>query len=109
MSYLDLNALALVVHIDALAAGLLVAVAGEAHGGAEGRGERADGLLAGAEVHVGGVLAVVVGDAGVIDGGDGGGQGQEGGGEEEGEGRHGCWFGGGWLVVWGGRRVGVWC
>ena len=79
--YLDLDGLALVVHVDALAAGLLVAVVGEAHGGAEGRGEGADGLLAGAEVHVGGVLAVVVGDAGVVDGEDAGGQGRE----EEGE------------------------
>jgi len=84
------------VHVDALAAGLLVAVVGEAHGGAVGGGERADGLLAGAEVHVGGVLVVVVGDAGVVDGGDGGGetQGEEGGGEEGLEGRHGWLFGG---------------
>lgn len=90
-SYLDLDALALVVHVDALPAGLLVAVVGEAHGGAEGRGEGAEGLLAGAEVHVGGVLGVVEGDAGVVHGVDGGGEGcGEGGGEEEVERRHCC-------------------
>ena len=97
MPYLDLDALALVVHVDALAAGLFVAVVGEAHGGAVGRSEGAEGLLAGAEVHVGEILGVVEGDAGVVDGVGGGGEGRKGGGEEEGEGRHGCWVVG-WLV-----------
>ena len=98
LAYLDLDGLALVVHVDALAAGLLVAIVGEAHGGAVGRGEGAEGLLAGAEVHVGGVLVVVEGDSSIVDGVNGGGEGHEGGGEEELEGRH-C----GWLVdrlVW---------
>jgi len=104
MSYLNLDALALVVHGDALAAGLLVAVVGEAHGGAVGRGEGAEGLLAGAEVHVGEILGVVEGDAGVVDGVDGGGERCEGGGEEEGEGRHGRW----WLVGWFGSCCFVW-
>ena len=95
-AYLDLDALAPVVHVDALAAGLLVAVVDQAHGGAEGRGEGADGLLAGAVLHVGGVLAVVVGYAGVGDGEGGGGEG----GEEEPEGRHGWGLGVVWLDGW---------
>lgn len=63
------------MHVDALAAGLLVAVVGEAHGGAVGGREGEVGLLAGAEGHVGGVLVVVVGNAGVVDGEGGGGEG----------------------------------
>jgi hypothetical protein len=78
-----------VVHIDALAAGLLVAVVSEAHGGAVGSREGEVGLLAGAEGHVGGVLVVVVGDAGVVDREDADDEGCE----EELEGRHGCYVG----------------
>ena len=46
-AYLDLDALAPVVHVDALAAGLLVAVVDQAHGGAEGRGEGGEEELEG--------------------------------------------------------------
>lgn len=61
------------MNLNAFPAGLLVAVVGEAHGGSEGRGEGAERLLAGAEVHVRGVLVVVEGDAGVVGGVGGGG------------------------------------
>jgi hypothetical protein len=101
VSYLNLYTLALVVHVNALAAGLLVAVVGQAHGGSERSGKGAGGLLAGAVLHVGDVLAIVVGDAGVVDGKDAGGRdGHDGGGEEL-EGRH-----GGWVVGW--RGLVVW-
>ena len=92
IAYLDLDGLALVVHVDALAAGLLVAVVGEAHGGAVGGGEGAEGLLACAQVHVGGVLGVVEGDADVVDGDHGGSEGGDGCGEKELEGRHCAWL-----------------
>lgn len=87
-TYLDLDGLAAVVDVDALAALLLVAVVGEAHGSTEGGLEGADRLLARAVVHVAGVLALVVGDAGVVSAEGSGGEGYDGSGEGL-EGNHG--------------------
>lgn len=64
--------------VDALAAGLLVAVVFKAHGSTVRGGESALRLLAGAELHVAGVLVVVVGDAGVVDADSSGGEGRDG-------------------------------
>lgn len=91
-TYLDLGGLAAVVDGDALTALLIVAVVGEAHGSTEGSLEGADGLLAGALVHVAGILAGVPGDAGVVSGEGSSREGHHGGGEGL-EGNYGgCWW-----------------